>query len=182
MHIEFDNYSINPIHEKDAWRLCDFMVSNSERLKAYFPKTLEQNLTPTLSEFFVSKKVKAFAAKEEFLFVIKENTNRTIIGLIFVKELHKVQNQGELVYCLGYQYVGKGIMTRSVEKLIPWCFEEIGLHVLQILVHQSNLASKKIAETHGFVWKRTLPKEHVTSNKEVLDMELYELHNSKFQS
>ena len=55
MQIEFDNNNISLIHEKDAWRMCDFVVSNEERLKAYFPKTLEQNLNPTLSKFFVAK-------------------------------------------------------------------------------------------------------------------------------
>ncbi|MEO9513019.1 MAG: GNAT family protein [Flavobacteriaceae bacterium] len=179
MQIDFKNYNISPIHEKDAWRLCDFVVSNSERLKAYFPKTLAQNLTPTLAELFVAKKVRKFVAKEEFLFTIKENTNRTIVGLIYVKELQKVQHQGELAYCIGYQYEGKGITTQSIEKLIPWCFDDLKLKTLQIIVHQSNLASKKIADTNSFIWKQTLPKEHITGAGEHLDMELYELHNPK---
>ena len=115
MEIHFENYSISPIQEKDAWRLCDFVVSNSERLKAYFPQTLQENLTPTLSELFVAKKVKEFKHKEEFLFIIKENTNRSIVGLVYVKELQKEANQGELAYCLSYRYEGKGIMNTSVE-------------------------------------------------------------------
>lgn len=182
MQIHFENYSISPIQEKDAWRLCNFVVSNSERLKAYFPQTLQQNLTPTLAQLFVAKKVKEYMAKEEFLFTIKENTNRTIVGLLYVKNLHKIQHQGELAYCLGYQYEGKGITTTSIEKLIPWCFNEAELHTLQIIVHHSNLASKRIADKNGFVWKRTLLQEHTTSNGEVLDMELYELHNPKIQA
>ena len=38
MQLEFENYGISPIQEKDAWRICDFVVSNEERLKDYFPK------------------------------------------------------------------------------------------------------------------------------------------------
>ncbi|MGX1928210.1 GNAT family N-acetyltransferase [Flagellimonas sp. 2504JD4-2] len=177
MQIKFENYSISPIQEKDAWRICDFVVSNEDRLKDYFPKTVQQNLNPTLAQFFVAKKVKEFAAQEEFLFTIKENTNRTIVGLIFLKELNTSHNQGELVYCIGYQYEGKGIMTTSVKKFIPWCFEDKELKTLQIIVHKSNLASKKIAEHNGFQWKRTLLKEHTTGTGETLDMELYELQN-----
>ncbi|MBS9461138.1 GNAT family N-acetyltransferase [Flagellimonas sp. 389] len=179
MQIDFENYSISPIQEKDAWRLCDFVVSNSERLKADFPKTVQQNLTPTLAELFVAKKVKEFMRNEEFLFTIKENTNRSIIGLLYVKELQKVAGQGELAYCISYRYEGRGIMKTCVEKIIPWCFSEAKLHTLQIIVHDSNLASKRIAEKNGFVWKRTLPKEHTTGSGEVLDMELFELHNPK---
>lgn len=179
MQFDFDNYSISPIQEKDAWRLCDFVVSNSERLKAYFPQTLQQNLTPTLAELFVSKKAKEFLNRTEYLFTIKENTNRTIAGLVYVKELHKIKHQGELAYCVGYQYEGKGIVSRTIQKIIPWCFNEAALNTLQIIVHDSNLASKRIAEKNKFVWKKTLPKEHTTGSGEHLDMELYELHNPK---
>ncbi len=179
MQIDFENYSISHIQEKDAWRLCDFMVSNSERFKAFFSQTLQQTLTPTLAELFVAKKIKQYMAQEEFLFTIKENTNRTIIGLFYVKELLKVKHQGELAYCIGYQYEGKGIITHSIEKLIPWCFDKAGLRTLQIIVHHTNLASKKVAENNGFIWKQTLPKEYTRSNGEVLDMELYELEKPK---
>ncbi|WP_136467852.1 GNAT family N-acetyltransferase [Flagellimonas onchidii] len=177
MQVEFENYSISPIREKDAWSICDFVVSNEERLKDYFPKTVQENLNPTLSQYFVVKKVKAFLAEEEYLFTIKENRNRAIIGLVYVKELDKLQNQAELAYCIGYQYEDKGIMTASIKNLILWCFNDKGLKTLQIIVHNSNLASKKIAERNGFQWKQTLLKEHTTGNGKTLDMELYELQN-----
>lgn len=177
MQIEFENYSIAPIQDKDAWRLCDFVVSNSDRLKAYFPKTLEQNLNPNLAQLFVNKKTKEFLSGKEFLFTIKENTNRTIIGLIYLKELLKVEHQAELAYCIGYQYEGKGIITESIKRVIEWSFADLGLQTLQIIVHRDNLGSKRIAEKNGFVWIRTLPNEHVAGNGEVLDMELYERQN-----
>jgi ribosomal-protein-alanine N-acetyltransferase len=41
MHRDFENYYIEPIAENDAWKLCDFIISNAERLKRYFPQTLE---------------------------------------------------------------------------------------------------------------------------------------------
>ena len=55
MITEFDSYYIEAIQEKDAWSLCDFMVSNENRLKRFFPETLEKNLTPTLSKLFCEK-------------------------------------------------------------------------------------------------------------------------------
>ena len=54
---------------------------------------------------------KKIIAREEFLFTIKENSNRTIIGFVYVKELDKEKKIGELAYCMGYQYEGKGLMT-----------------------------------------------------------------------
>jgi len=176
MQIDFENYSIAPIQEKDAWRLCDFMVSNSERFADYFPQTLKENLNPTLSELFVAKKAKEFLKKEEYLFTVKENTNRSIIGLVYVKELHKKEGQGELAYCIGYQYAAKGLMSKLIAKLIPWCFNDTNLNTLQVIVNTANVASKKVAEKNSFTWQETLPKAFQLPNGDFVDMELYELY------
>jgi len=184
MKFVVDNYSIAPIQAKDAWRLCNFVVANESYLKDFFPSTLKENLTPNLAELFVVKKEKQFHKKEEYLFTVKENTHRSIIGLMYVKELHKRQNQGELAYCIGYQYAGKGLMTKLVRRIIDWSFGEVGLDTLQIIVHESNTASIRIAEKCNFKYVTLLQKEHRLASGEVFDMRLYELRkgaNAKFR-
>lgn len=177
MNISIANYSLAPIHEKDAWRLCNFVVSNESRLKTYFPKTLEQNLTPTLAEIFVAKKVKQFHTNEEYLFVIKENENRTIIGLVYLKELQKKKGQGELAYCIGYQYENKGIISAFLKRIISWSLTEIGLDTLQIMVHKSNVASIKVALKNNFHFVKQILKAHQLPNGELVTMQLYELNS-----
>ncbi len=176
MLFEFKNYGIDAIHEKYAWRICDFVVTNAERLKRYFPKTLEQNLTPDLSKYFIEKKLRQFRNREEFLFVLKEKENRTVIGLLFIKEINWDTKEAELAYCIGYQYEGKGWMTESVKAISKHTFNELKLKALRIIVHKSNLASIKVAEKCGYIWKNTLLNEHTPPNEEPLDMELYELY------
>ncbi|MEM8509972.1 MAG: GNAT family protein [Bacteroidota bacterium] len=180
MEISFDNYSIAPIQLKDAWRLCNFVVANEAYLKDDFPQTLKENLTPNLADLFVAKKEKQFLKHEEYLFTIKENTNRALIGLVYVKELNKGPGQAELAYCIGYQFAGKGIMTKAAQNLIDWCFTTAGLEKLQIIVHESNAASIRIAEKCGFDYITLLQKEHRKSNGEVVDMLLYELKKAEF--
>ncbi len=171
----FTNYTIEPILEKYAWRICDLMVANSDRLKRYFPKTLEQNLNPELSKIFVAHKVRQFAGKEEFLFVLKEKENRKVIGLVYIKELVWKAKQAELAFCIGYEYEGKGWMTVAVKTVSNYAFDNLGLKTLQIIAHKSNLGSIKVAKKCGYLWKRTLKKEHTPPGEEPLDMELYEL-------
>lgn len=173
---EFKNYYIDPIHEKYAWRLCDFCTINDERLKRYFPKTLEQNLTPDLSKYFVERKVKQFQEKEEFLFVLKEKENHTLIGIIYVKELDWEKKQAELAYAIGYQVAGKGYMTETVKAISKWAFEALQLNTLQIIVHQANTASIRVAEKCGYTWQKVLKAEHTPPGEPPLDMELYELY------
>ncbi len=176
MHRDFENYYIEPIAEKDAWKLCDFIISNTERLQRFFPKTLEQNLTPNLSRNFVAKKVKELNAKEEFLFKLKEKKSRTIIGLVYIKELDWDKKKAELAYCIAYQFEGMGIITNSVEILSDYAFDTLGLKTLQIIVHKTNPGSIKVAEKCGYTWQQTLLKEHTPPGEKALDMELYELY------
>lgn len=170
----FDDFIIYPVQEKDAWRLCDFATINSDRLKKYFPKTLEQNLTPDLSRFFAIKKAKQFSNKEEYLFVLKERKNRTIIGLVYVKELDTQKKRAELAYAISKPFADKGYISKSVMKLSSWANDQ-GFNTLQIIVNKENIPSIRVAEKCGFVWKTTLLKEHKPQNEPTLDMELYEL-------
>ncbi|WP_419213342.1 GNAT family N-acetyltransferase [Maribacter sp. X9] len=173
----FDNFIIEPVHEKYAWRICDLMTTNSDRFKRFFPQTLQQNLTPTLSQYFVANKVRQFAKKEEFLFVLKEIQHRTIMGLVYIKEIDWVKKEAELAYCIGYQYEGKGYTTKSVKALSHYAFNELKLETLRIIAHKSNQASIRVAEKCGYLWIETLPKAFTPPKESALDMELYVLEN-----
>ncbi|WNH08549.1 GNAT family N-acetyltransferase [Thalassobellus suaedae] len=177
MQLNFGNFYIEPIQIKDAWSLCNFIVSNEDRLKRYFPKTLEQNLTPTLSNIFVEKKIKQFNLKEEFLFTIKENETNQLVGLVYIKELNWTKKQGEFAYCIDYSFEDKGITTHAIKILSDYAFDEIGLKTLQIIVYKTNIASIKVAENCNFIRKRTLENEFTPSGEKAIDMELYELYS-----
>ncbi|WP_299883878.1 GNAT family N-acetyltransferase [uncultured Lacinutrix sp.] len=176
MVIKFDSYYIDKIQEKDAWKLCDFMIINQDRFKRYFPKTLEQNLTPTLSKLFAEKKVKKFNLKEEFLFTVKEKETDALVGLIYIKELDWTIKQGEFAYCIGYQFEGKSITSTAVKELSKYAFEVLGIETLQIIAHKDNTSSVKVALNNSFIWQKTLKEEFTPTGEKPLDMELYELY------
>lgn len=173
---QIDKFEISAVQKSDAWKLCNFIVANEDRLKHFFPKTLEQNLNPTLSKLFVNKKVKEFNSSEEFLFTLKQSKTRDIVGLVYIKELDWNKKQGEFAYCIGYQFEGKGITSKVVKKLSNYAFETLKLEILQIIVHKTNIASLKVAENNCFKWIKTLKKEFTPTNEAPIDMELYELY------
>ena len=179
MIFDLESHTIEAIQEKDAWRICDFVVSNTDRLKKYLPKTVAQNLNPTLSNLFVAKKVVEFYDKKEFLFTLKEKENHTIIGLIYLKKIDWQQKQGELTYCIGYQYENKGIIIKTVRYISNWAFDKLELNTLQIIAHKTNLASITVAEKCGYNWRKTVLNEHTPPNEKPLDMELFELYNER---
>lgn len=176
MIAEFNGFEINPIQLKDTWKICDFMVANADRFKRYFPKTLEQNLNPTLSQLFVETKVKQFKAKDEFLFTLKHSETREFAGLIYIKELNWDKKQGEFAYCIGYTFKGQNLISKAVESLSKYAFTNLGLETLQIIVHKDNLPSVNVALNTNFKWQKTLLNEFTPTGEQPLDMELYELY------
>lgn len=177
MILNFDSYYLEPIQEKHTWRLGDFAVSNAERLKRYFPSTLASNLTPELAALFTSKKAKEFNSNHEFLYIIKSNTDKDLVGMVYIKEINWETKQGELAYCIGYPYEGKGITSKAITTITDWAFTEQGLKTLQIIAHKTNYASVKVAQKSGFEWQKTLANEHTPPNEKPLDMELYERYS-----
>ena len=176
MQLNFDSYHIIPIHPKDGWNICNFAVANEDRLKRYFPKTLEQNLTPDLSNHFVSKMVKQFEDKEVFLFTLRENESKKLVGLVYIKEVDWDTKQGEFAYCIDYNVEGKGVMTEAIKQLSDYAFDALGLETLQIISHKSNMGSVKAAENSNFTWVKTLKNEFTPLGGKPLNMELYELY------
>lgn len=177
MVIKFETYYITPVQIKDAWRICDFVISNEDRLKRYFPKTVEQNLNPELSKLFVENTLKQQDRKELFLFLVKENKSNKIIGLIYINSINWLKKQAELAYCIGYEYENKGITSASVRAISIHAFNVLKLEKLQIIVHKSNLSSIKVAKNCNFEWQKVLKAEFTPFNEHPLDMELYELSN-----
>ena len=173
---QFDSFEINPIHQGDAWKMCNLMVANADRLKRYFPKTLEQNLNPTLSQLFVDQKIKHYQNKEEFLYTIKHTETRELAGVVYIKELDWEKKQGEFAYCVGYTFAGQQLMSKAIKLLSTYAFEDLKLATLQIIVHKDNIPSVKVAERNGFEWQKTLKNGYTPPGEQPLDMELYELY------
>ncbi|RNC88251.1 MAG: N-acetyltransferase [Winogradskyella sp.] len=179
MIAKFDGFEISPVHDGDAWKICNLVVANEDRFKRFFPVTLEKNQTPTLSQYFVQDKVKQFQNKEEFLFTLKQSETRKLAGLIYLKELDWDKKQGEFAYCIDYNFKGQGLTSKSIKALSGYAFNELGLKTLQIIAHKTNISSIKVAEKNGFQWAKTLPEAYSPPGENALDMELFELYNER---
>ena len=176
MVAQFKGFEINVIHNGDAWKICDFCITNAHCLKRYFPKTLEQNLNPTLSQLFVETKVRNFERKAEFVFTLKHSETRELAGLIYIKEIDGKKKQGEFAYCIGYTFEGQGLTSKAIKALSKYAFDDLELETLQIITHKDNLPSVKVALNNSFMWKKTLANEFTPMGEAPLDMELYELY------
>ena len=72
------------------------------------------------------------------------------VGLVGFKDTDMMNKKIEIGYWLSQYVQGKGIMTRSVQKLIDYAFSELGMNRIQIKVAVENRKSRNIPEKLGF--------------------------------
>jgi ribosomal-protein-alanine N-acetyltransferase len=177
--MNIENYILDKLHPTDCNQLYQFMYNNKERLKLFFPVTLEMNSSLEKTEIYISIKNKEIDEKTNFTLAIRDKSNQQIAGLIIIKKIDWEIKQAEFAYCIGSELEGKGLTSFAVKKMLNFAFEDLGLKIIQIIAHKTNLGSVKVAKNNGFIWQRTLQNEFTPTDGAPLDMELYELYNEK---
>jgi ribosomal-protein-alanine N-acetyltransferase len=175
--MNIENYILDKLYPTDIKQLNQFLNNNKERLKLFFPVTLEMNSSLEKTEVYISIKNKEIEEKTNFTLAIRDKSNQQIVGLIIIKKIDWEIKQGEFAYCVGSEFEGKGVTSFAVKEMTNFAFEELGLKTLQIIAHKTNLGSIKVAENNGFIWQKTLQNEFTPTDGAPLDMELYELYN-----
>ncbi len=171
-----EHFSICELEPSDAQTLSALMVTNRARFERYFPLTLAQNLTREASKEYIQRKQSEISTKSEFTWALKDKETKTIAGLIILKELDWDRGIGEFAYCLGAKFEGRQWMTEAIGKMTAYAFAELGLRTIQIIAHETNVASTRVAEKCGYVWQRKLMKSFTPSDGKALDMELFECY------
>jgi ribosomal-protein-alanine N-acetyltransferase len=174
-----ENFIIDKLKHTDANELHLFIIDNAERFRRFFPLTLSCNATVEKSAEYIEIKETEIQQKVNFTFAIREIDSKKIIGLIIIKKIDWTKRIGELAYCIGNNFEGKGLVTKAVKAISNFAYNELGLKTLQIIAHKTNLGSVKVAQNSSFIWKKTLLNEFTPTDEAPLDMELYEHTNEK---
>lgn len=137
-----------------------------------------------LSEFLPW--VNGLKSADEERETIKENLRKMLdkklfILMIFVEDkpvgmvdLHEIKEnlRAEVGYWLSEKYQGLGIITRSVELIMEYGFNDFNLHKIIIRVHPDNNKSANVAKRLNFFKEGTLV-EHEILNGEFISLDLY---------
>lgn len=174
MDFDSESFYIDRLTLEDASSLNRLMIRNAKNFQQHLPSTLTQNLSKSDSEVYIKRKIEEFQNRIKFTFAIKTKDTKAVAGLVIIKNIDWISKQAELAYCLGKQFSGNGWMSKSIENIKHFAFEELELKKLQIIIHKSNTRSINVAIRSGFTWEKTLEKAYL-SEEELLDMELYEI-------
>lgn len=104
----------------------------------------------------LDKYIKGYESGYYYRWAVIEKASGECIGQIAYFLVDRNNHFGEIEYCIGTAFQGKGYATEATKAVIEYGFNKIGLHKVQICVRPSNMPSRKVIEKCGFTYEGTL--------------------------
>jgi RimJ/RimL family protein N-acetyltransferase len=85
-----------------------------------------------------------------------------LLASVAVMQIDRKTGTGEIGYWVAREARGRGVATRAVRLVREWAGRELGLTTLEILVHEDNTPSIRVARAAGFSEigeRRVAPRE-----------------------
>ena len=105
-----------------------------------------------------------FNKKISFYWGIALKDNDELIGTIGFNSITYAHYRTDLSYDLNYEYWGKGIMSKSLAKILEFA-QDIGIIRVQAVTLLSNKNSIKLLERAKFIYEGTMFKHEFRNNK-----------------
>jgi ribosomal-protein-serine acetyltransferase len=136
-----DALKLIQLRPEDASELFNLIDMNREHLSQYDEPTSKKY--PTFESLYASIATPPDPTRLRFGIW----TNSEILGSINITPLG---DTGVIGYYLGSEYQGKKIMTRSVKRLVRYCFDELHLRTISADVAADNMPSRAVLFASGF--------------------------------
>ena len=86
-----------------------------------------------------------------YAFLIFDDTDDQLVGGVTLSNLRRGVTQAAVLgYWLGLPYIKSGYMTRAVQVLAGFAFDELHLHRIEAATMPANTASIRVLERNGF--------------------------------
>lgn len=123
------------------------------------------------TEKYIDSVVNAADDRFEYVFTIRKCNE--FVGLIGFKDTDKQNKKTEIGYWLSEKYQKQGIVTKSVEKLCDFAFNEQGINRIQIKCAVENTPSKNIPKKLGFKFEGIERQGELLTGDFYTDLEIY---------
>ncbi|MBB4824711.1 ribosomal-protein-serine acetyltransferase [Sporosarcina luteola] len=129
-------------------QLFEIMDKSRESLREWLP-WLDYNKTVEDSRKFIASTLKQYSENNGFQAGIWYQGE--LAGVVGLHGINWANRSTSLGYWLGKDFEGKGLMTRSCQAVIDYCFNELNLNRIEIRVAAENYKSRAIPERLGFM-------------------------------
>ncbi|TAJ11983.1 N-acetyltransferase [Marinilabiliaceae bacterium JC017] len=165
-----DNILLKQIEITDAPDLFNTIDTQRDYLGKWLPFV---DFTKEVSdtESFIRSIIETAPESREYIFVI--HCNHEFAGLIGFKDTDRLNRKTEIGYWLAESFQKKGIITRSVEKLCAFAFDELDMNRIQIKCAVGNTPSKKVPQRLSFTFEGIERDGELLSDGKFTDLEIY---------
>ena len=111
-------------------------------------------------------------------FAIAHKSDDAMIGSIGLTNHNRYQSRIEISYDLAQQYWHQGIMTKSINAVTKYGFEELKVNRIEAFVATSNIPSKHLLLKCGFTLEGTL-RQHRYHRGNFVDVHIFSLLRSE---
>jgi ribosomal-protein-serine acetyltransferase len=161
---------LKQLAHSDAKEIFEAIDRDREYLGKWLPfVAFTKELSDT--EKFVDSIVNASEERFEYVFAIRKKN--VFIGLIGFKDTDKLNRKTEIGYWLTERSQKQGIITKSVEKLCDFAFNNQGINRIQIKCAVGNRASIKIPQRLGFRLEGKEREGELLTGNVFTDLEVY---------
>ncbi|MFO7865066.1 MAG: GNAT family protein [Salinivirgaceae bacterium] len=171
MVIEIDKeLELRQLEQNDSFRIFELIDAQREYLGEWLP-FVAFTQTVADSEQFVNCVINAPEEHFEYVFSIRKNNN--FIGLIGFKDTDNQNRKTEMGYWLSERHQKQGIVTRCVDKLCQFAFNELEMNRVQIRCAVGNAPSANIPKRLGFSFEGIERDGELLSGNRFVDLEVY---------
>lgn len=147
------NTVLELIAQAHAPAIFDIVQHNREHLRQWLG-WVDRAQDVQFIENFVAGAQHRHAQGTEYSFVMI--TDGRVVGRIGLYKLDAANQSAEIGYWIAADQQGRGLVLQSCQRLLQFCFEELGLHRLEIRCGTSNRKSQRIPQLLGFEKEGTL--------------------------
>ncbi|MCU9611991.1 GNAT family N-acetyltransferase [Caldibacillus lycopersici] len=147
VHKITEELSLKLVDLHNANELFELTDANRDHLKKWLP-WLDGTTSVEDTRAFIQQNKEGYAANRSLTTVILYNGK--IVGTAGFNTINWFSKYVTIGYWLADTYQGKGIMTKTVEALITYAFDELKLNRVEICAAVENTKSRAIPERLGF--------------------------------
>ena len=128
----------------------DLMAENSSLISEYFPVLIHDLSTKEGAEFFVRKTIIQWLLQQSFGFGIWDKEKLNLVGYIDISR-RMPEKIGELRFFIDKNRMGEGLMSDTLQVMIPYFFNQLLLDKITIKGSTENYTLPTLARKFGFL-------------------------------
>lgn len=169
--LEEDNILLRKFQLKDAESMFKNYCNDDEVSKYLtWPSHRDINITKSLLKEWIDG-----YGDDTYKWAIEYNGE--VIGGIDLLDVNLIEEKAKLGYVLSREFWGKGIMTRIVNIIVEFAFEEVKFKELEAIHAVDNPGSGKVMIKNGMNYIKDIKEECENSKREIKVVSLYSLKN-----